>query len=265
MATSLASTILTMGGTPTVFLPLPTAWPAGDDCTSNLYLHTPVSNPNTFLAWDPLYGESMVTSASSCLPPQVTAWWNQGSSNTPYTALGPTFVCPEAYSAVQTVLVAKTLQQMFCCPSQYSLLIPQPNKAKVFPSQCISTIDGGQTVTYLSQQASPDQFTATVVMDSAATIFAIPVNGFNFVTEDVSALPTTPLATLPSSEPTSTVPSTAPLSTAPSGPDSQSDSNNSPSSSLSTGSIVGIVVGVFAAGLLVGIAAFVLWRRQRER
>lgn len=114
---STAPTTMTVGGTPTVFLPLPTPWPAGDGCTSNLYLHTPVSNPHTFLAWDPLYGASMIPSAQSCLPPQVSSWWSQPASESTYTALGPTFVCPQAYSAVQTVLVATSVQQVFCCPS----------------------------------------------------------------------------------------------------------------------------------------------------
>jgi len=124
---SIASTVLTVGGTPTVFLPLPTPWPSGDSCTSNIYLHTPVSNPNTFLAWDPLYGASMDTRAQSCLPPQVSSWWafERAASISQYTALGPTFVCPQAYSAVQTVIVASSLQQIFCCPSYVSLGLPQ--------------------------------------------------------------------------------------------------------------------------------------------
>ncbi|KAF8846496.1 hypothetical protein BDZ45DRAFT_546440, partial [Acephala macrosclerotiorum] len=92
----------TVSGTATAFLPLPTPWPSGDGCAANIYLHTPVSNPNTFLAFDPLYGASMVASARSCLPPQVTSWWNQGTTASPYIALGPAFVCPEVYSAVQT-------------------------------------------------------------------------------------------------------------------------------------------------------------------
>lgn len=119
--TSIAATILTVDGTPTEFLPLPTPWPSGYGCTGNIYLHTPVSSPNTFLAWDPLFGASMVSSARSCLPPQVTSRWSQAASATPYTALGPTFVCLQAYSAIQAVLIASSLEQMLCCPSYVSL------------------------------------------------------------------------------------------------------------------------------------------------
>lgn len=58
-----------------------------------------------------------MTSARSCLPPQVSSWWSQNAGANPYTALGPTFVCPEAYSAVQTVVVNSALEEVFCCPS----------------------------------------------------------------------------------------------------------------------------------------------------
>lgn len=120
---SVTQAILTVGGSTTAFLPLPSAWPSGTDCTSNLYLHTPIDGVLTFLAWDPLYGASMVLSAQSCLPPQVSNWWSQPVDESIYTALGPTFVCPEAYSAVQTAVVSSSLLQTFCCPS-YVLLFP---------------------------------------------------------------------------------------------------------------------------------------------
>ena len=114
---AIVSTILTVSGTPTVFLPLPTAWPSGSGCAENIYLHTPTNTPYTFLAFDPLFGATMVTSAQSCLPPQVSTWWSQKNGEATFTALGPTFVCPQAYTAVQTVLVATSLQQIYCCPS----------------------------------------------------------------------------------------------------------------------------------------------------
>ncbi|CZR56665.1 uncharacterized protein PAC_06554 [Phialocephala subalpina] len=262
--TSVASAILTVGGTPTEFLPLATPWPSGDGCAANIYLHTPVSSPNTFLAFDPLFGASMVASARSCLPPQVTSWWNQGTSASPYIALGPTFVCPQAYSAVQTVLVATSLQQVFCCPSQYSFLVPQPNRGGVFPSQCMSTISSGQTFAFLSNQAQSDAFTATVVMSTTATVFGIPVNGFNFATGSISSSSTsagqsaTVAVTSQGTAPTTTAPPTS------TGSSSQQTSSKTPSTSPSLGETVGISIAVVFSVLLVGVVAYVLWKRRKQ-
>ncbi|KAE8443173.1 hypothetical protein EG329_002271 [Mollisiaceae sp. DMI_Dod_QoI] len=257
---SVASTTLTVGGTPTVFLPLPTPWPSGLGCADNIYVHTPIGNPTTFLAWDPLFGASMMPTARSCLPPQVTSWWSQGAAANPYTALGPTFVCPEAYSAVQTVLVASSLQQIFCCPSQYSLLVPQPTKGGAFPSQCMSTVTEGQTMTFLSQQGEPDAFMATVIMNQTATAFGIPVNGFNLATtssmfpSQTTTIPTTSEANTPAS-------TTQPTST---GTASQPNRSTAPSTSLSPGASAGIAVGVVFVTLLLASAGYIAWKRRRK-
>ncbi len=111
--TSTSPTVLTIGGTPTIFLPLPTPYPYESGCSTNIYQLNTVP---TFLAWDPAYGKS-ITAAASCFPPQVTSWWFQYSDALIYTAIGPTFVCPEAYSTVSTSLFASSVQEVYCCPS----------------------------------------------------------------------------------------------------------------------------------------------------
>lgn len=107
-------TISTLAGTPTIFYPLPTAYPSEDGCGTNIYQLT--ADTPTFMVWDPVYGSS-VSHATSCFPPQVTTWWLQVSTAATYTALGPTFACPEAYSTMSTNTVATSVEEVYCCPS----------------------------------------------------------------------------------------------------------------------------------------------------
>lgn len=109
---STTPTLGTVGGTPVEFIPLPTAWTSGVDCSNNIYQQF----DGTFIGWDPLYGISWDTAQATCLPPAVTTWWFDFSA-LPVTALGPTFVCPSAYSAVLTAVVDGGGEEVFCCPS----------------------------------------------------------------------------------------------------------------------------------------------------
>ncbi|CAK7231220.1 hypothetical protein SBRCBS47491_007857 [Sporothrix bragantina] len=257
MASNPTGTVIIVTGTPTVFVPLDLAWPSSTDCTSNIYLHTPVASPNTFIAWDPLYGAAMVTSAQSCLPEQVTIWWNQPASSL-FTALGPAFYCPGAYSPILTVVVASSLHQTFCCPTGYSILVPQANTAAEFPSQCVSTVTNGQKFTYLASQGSPDQLTTTVAMTTSATVFAVPVNGFN-----LAVGPTLALTTL--STQTSTV-TTPPASVSPttSTPATKTTDVAKPSS-LSPGAYAGIAISIVVVVAFLATGAFLLFRRRRQQ
>lgn len=120
--------VLTIGGTPTTFLPLATPYPSKDGCDTNIYQLT--SAAPTFLAWDPAYGKS-VTDAASCIPSYVSTWWFQDPDASYYTALGPTFACPEAYSTVSTTATvvttgtASSVQKVYCCPSYVPSLEPR--------------------------------------------------------------------------------------------------------------------------------------------
>lgn len=114
---SITSTVSTIGGTPTIFYPLPTPYPSEDGCGTNVYQLTPDSP--TFINWDPIHGSS-VTHATTCFPTQVTAWWLQVSTAATYTALGPTFACPEAYLTMSTNTIETSVQEVYCCPSYAS-------------------------------------------------------------------------------------------------------------------------------------------------
>lgn len=112
---NVTSTTMTIGGIPTVLVPLPTPYPSMDGCGANIYQLS--SAAPTFLAWDPDYGKNF-TDAASCLPPQVSTWWDQAPGLFQiYTGLGPTFACPEAYSTVSTTVTASSVQEVYCCPS----------------------------------------------------------------------------------------------------------------------------------------------------
>ncbi|KAK1749851.1 hypothetical protein QBC47DRAFT_365904 [Echria macrotheca] len=178
------SQLITANGTPTQFLPLSTPWPAATDCASKLYQH----DDGRMLAWDPFYGRAFDAKVQSCHAPEVSAWWFQTAPPiTTYTALGPSFACPQRYSTVQVALLADDTPYVYCCPSQYDLLVPQP-LTKAFPSQCVSSIFPGQTFTYLGLTETTKRVLMTsVVRTGTVTVFGVPVNGFNIKAEATSS------------------------------------------------------------------------------
>ncbi|KAJ9133329.1 hypothetical protein NKR23_g10833 [Pleurostoma richardsiae] len=246
------STLLTVSGTPVELLPLSTPWPSGKDCASNIYEQL----DGHFLAWDPVYGQSFDTAARTCFPPQVTSWWLNSATATS-VALGPTFVCPEAYSAVQTALVAEETQYVYCCPSDYSLFVVQPTTTAAFPSQCTSLATPGQELQFLTifQSGNGVAFSqaTSIVESSTVTVFGIPVNGYNFA-QSTSSTPSTTLQPTPSTTDTSIAASSHASSLASAG------SAGSP-----VGVSVGVSVGVVLGVLALGAGAFFLWRRRRRR
>jgi hypothetical protein len=106
----------TISDTPTAWLPLSTAFTSKPECSTQLFAQ---SNGQAVL-YDPYYGLVVDPDSGECLPPDVTAWWNQDTKTR--VMLGPTFVCPSAYSAVQTVSMDSVFRQTLCCPK----LVPSP-------------------------------------------------------------------------------------------------------------------------------------------
>jgi hypothetical protein len=127
----------TVSGTITAWLPISSPWLSIAACSSQIYAQRAGLGGN-LIAYDPLYGESIIPSAIPCLPTEVTSSWYQSDSAIT-TVLGPTFVCPGAYSAVETILVNTSTQQILCCPSYAPLflmteLIRRELKNKRLPS-----------------------------------------------------------------------------------------------------------------------------------
>ncbi|KAF3801427.1 hypothetical protein GCG54_00005583 [Colletotrichum gloeosporioides] len=84
------------------------------DCASRTYRQ---SDEGPILAWDPYFGMNIDSGAATCFPEAVTSWWFQTASQATSIALGPTFECPQLYTAAQTLLEAGGVQHVFCCPS----------------------------------------------------------------------------------------------------------------------------------------------------
>jgi hypothetical protein len=107
------ASLQTVAGTTTSWLPITTAWASNAACSTQAYAqqnHAPI-------LFDPFY-QTVVdpdTTSEPCLPPEATAWWNQ-AADAPIS-LGPTFSCPAAYSAVETIVRNSATQEVLCCPS----------------------------------------------------------------------------------------------------------------------------------------------------
>jgi len=119
----------TVNGAVTAWLPLSTPGVLIPACSSQIYAQV-----LGFFAFNPLFGLSISPNAPTCLPTEVTASWSQQlEPKVPTTTLlGPTFVCPAAYSAVTTIMVDITSQQILCCPSYviFSFLISLKHKRR---------------------------------------------------------------------------------------------------------------------------------------
>lgn len=115
MSTFSDETLQLSGGITTAWLPISTPWPSLAECSAQIYSQRADLGGN-LIAFDPVYREKIVTTAIPCLPAEVTSSWRQSNSGVT-TLLGPTFVCPAAYSAVATLSANPQLEQVLCCPS----------------------------------------------------------------------------------------------------------------------------------------------------
>ncbi|KAI0121278.1 hypothetical protein BJ170DRAFT_698428 [Xylariales sp. AK1849] len=241
-------TLFTVSGTPVDFFPLSTSWPSTESCSSYIYRQL----DGHFIAWDPFYGSNLDTNAASCQAPQVTSWWNQVTNAATSTALGPSFVCPEAYTAAQTLLVATSTQHIYCCPSLYTFVVAQAD-TPAFPSQCISHVIPGETLAFLSLNIVSGVTSATTITSTAdtstITVIGIPVNGY-----DVQS---TSSSTSAAATGASTTTGTGSTSVTAIPPATASASAGVPLAT-SVGASIGVVFGV----LIAAVVGFLLWRRR---
>src|SRR4051812_48620235 len=92
-------TLSSVLGTAVLFYPVPTPWAFSQGCDQYIYRQ---ENSGLMLGFDPLYPSIIDTAAQSCFHPEMSSWWLQPTKANPSTALGPTFECPESYSAFRT-------------------------------------------------------------------------------------------------------------------------------------------------------------------
>jgi hypothetical protein len=102
----------TNDGVVTSWLPLPTAWPSVQPCSTDIYSES--GGGGLARAFDPFYGKSIDTQIT-CLPPAATLWWSQSTGQT-VTSLGP-LACPELYTTATTSVVNSLSTFVACCPS----------------------------------------------------------------------------------------------------------------------------------------------------
>ncbi|CAM1509530.1 Fc.00g032690.m01.CDS01 [Cosmosporella sp. VM-42] len=222
----------------TSWIPMTTAWPSSSGCESSFWKYV----PQTLAAWDPGYG-LFAQLGLSCLPPEMTSWWNAGSimstvdlDSTQYS-IGP-IVCPEAYYTATTFVNAGSSTQVACCPSSYDFI-------HIFSvgntGQCTSKVKVGQVVKYATRNSASKWLTSTSTVNKESVAFGIQMNGWLFPAESTSSTQT-------------------------SASNTSSSTSEPDSSGLSTGAKAGIGIGI-GLGVIV-IAAVVgalLFRRQSRK
>jgi hypothetical protein len=102
--------LTTESGTITAWLPVLTPYPSIAACSSQVF-----RNDGGIIAFDPYFPGHMGDTGVHCLPQELSlSWWQRDAGTT--TILGPTFVCPEAWSVVKTIEYPTAVQSL-CCPS----------------------------------------------------------------------------------------------------------------------------------------------------
>lgn len=108
------------------------------------------------------------------------------------------------------------------------------------------TVDGADRTSYQTTVQSTNVAASTVVRSRTATVYAVPVNGFNIVERQASG-----------TEATSST-ATSPIST--------TDAPAPPSSSaLGPGAIAGAAVGAAVGTGLLALGAFLVWKARKRR
>lgn len=117
----------------------------------------------------------------------------------------------------------------------------------------------GQTISWFTAMESGTSQSSTSVISSSATMFGIPVNGFNIITSTEAA--TTNVATAETSDVVGSTSTSASASVFA----SPSSASTEASSTSSIGLTIGVALGVSLAVLLLGLGAFIFWKRRRRQ
>ncbi|KFZ19594.1 hypothetical protein V502_03558 [Pseudogymnoascus sp. VKM F-4520 (FW-2644)] len=252
----------------TSWLPVTTAFSALAACSSIIWgAHAPWLALN-----DPGYGLS-VDPNLTCLPPPATTWWQQDNPSIEYS-IGPTIVCPQAYTTA-TTSVHDSSTFVACCPSNYALNTVADHGAAV---QCQSFMEAGDVVTIVDYKT----FTSNNVLNSAwvtavstatgnVVVDGIQMNGWIFSSSTTYSSSTSTSTGSGSTSATSASSGTfAPTNTSPItpstlGPTESPASTSEPTSEgLSSGTKIGLGVGVAGCLLAIGmlVTCLVCLRRK---
>ncbi|KAI2469491.1 hypothetical protein F4781DRAFT_217982 [Annulohypoxylon bovei var. microspora] len=161
-------------GVVTSWIPITTAYPHQAGCDKYLWKYV----PNTIAAWDPGYGISVQTDAT-CLPKPVTTWWLQdrlGPVKETILSIGP-ITCPQDYYTATASAKDASSTFVACCPLNYGFVIAMDPGST---GQCTSEVKKGDIVTFAQKNSTWKVTSSTATQ--AATVAAIPVNGWTFAT-----------------------------------------------------------------------------------
>jgi len=272
----------------TSWMPVTTAFAAPANCSSIIWgAHAPWLAVN-----DPGYGLS-VDPGLTCLPPPATTWWEQNNTATAFS-IGPTIVCPQAYTTA-TTSVNDSSTFVACCPSWVQvkkcvlLSLTDDDGCSLYTlntvadhgaaDQCQSFMTKGQVVTMVvystftdnnNEVASAWVSVASTVSDQLI-VDGIQMNGWNFAQSITS--PSSPSSSTTSTGSSSSIASTASTTNtsglATSNP--ASTSNPTLQSKQSSGlptvakASIGVACVLFGAIIVSALLYFVLKHRRSNR
>lgn len=199
------------------------------------------------------------------MPNGFTSYWNYkfgfyspGICPESYTA-GCTFPTSAAIESNGTPFIGGPLEDgetaIICCPQGYTCM-GSPSTDEYVWSKCIATTE----TTYTLALPSVSAITTTPL------VFAIQVR---WKASDLNALETNPTKSGETITPTSPSASagqtaTSAAATATASTTSNADSASGDGGGLSAGAKIGLGVGVGVAALVLGILAFLVWRRKSK-
>lgn len=251
------STITTTGR----WLPLASPWPApnGINCNDFLYhfnhdqLDEPTQTTETVTAYPPWLA-SFDVPAGSCLPSE--AGYQHSVRSKSSISLGPTFVCPEAYTTATSSWDAPNqMESIECCPSDYQHRTSVIERS----AMCMSSIapQGTYTILHLDEKWSSLEASLVTVTESDLTVVATPLTGYKFemvsgqrtmkTTTTATTIPTTTSEPEPTSEPSTSKTNIPPMS---------------PQAKLA----LALMFSIIGVGMVLGLAIlFIVIMQRRKR
>lgn len=254
--------VQTRNGVTTSWLPITSTWPAVRACSTLVYSHSGDGKTFSGTVFDPWYAQHWNT-AVTCLPPQVTSWWQQtlATPQNTITSLGP-MVCPELYTTASTSQVDASSTFIACCPSNYEHVDFFTTFDLAATRQCFSRMTSGQSISFFVEATPrPTSLFTTTIGTNGGFLYAVPFNGYKIdqVSSSSSAVATTTTAGTAGAASTSS-------STASSTP-ANTSAVVAHDTGLSSGAKIGLGVGVTLGvlGIIALIAAVFLLQRNKKK
>ena len=102
----------TNAGTTTTWIPITSELPLVSACSAAIYSQ----DLGKLVAFDPFYYTIDTAFTTQCIPIEATEWWNQASTSSRVSSLGP-ITCPQAYTTAFNISASSGSTRVGCCPS----------------------------------------------------------------------------------------------------------------------------------------------------